>query len=546
MTNRRFGRRATVITAVVAAVVLVGGGVAVARVLLAPPATKVALSSASSAGFGAPVEIDLRLTSGDKAMAGTVTVRVGSAEQTVRADAKGEGELTVPADAMTVGAHTVTAVYAGDDNHPAGRGSVTIEVVRATTSLTLTMPTGADGAPLLQAAVQTATGVAAAGQVTFAVGGQAVAGVAVADGQASAPAPGGLALGDHPVTATFTPDHPDQVTTARASTTMSVTKHSATMTAATTAPTVRYGDQATVSVAVQTTGDPVGPVSLMDGATSVATGTTDSSGQASLTFLNGADPGAKAYSVAFGGSGTASAATVPLTIQTTQTNADIVVGQPSTLTPGADAALTVRVVGTPQAPAGTVTVAYDGNQVAAGALDAQGTLPVTVKAVPAGKHTITVTYSGDVRFQPATASAALSAAPPQTNPNTDGAAAINANNPCPATASACVDLSGTVAWLQSGGQVTYGPVKITSGRAGHRTGTGMFAVYWLDKDHKSSIFGDAPMPNSVFFDGGIAFHAGSLSVQSHGCIHLSNAASLAFFDTLAKGDKVYVFGTPPY
>lgn len=546
MTNRRFGRRATVITAVVAAVVLVGGGVAVARVLLAPPATKVALSTSSSAGFGAPLRVDLRLTSGDTAIPGSLEVTVGGSRQTVRTDTAGHGAVTLPAGALKVGAHEITALYKGDRNHPAGRGSVTIEVVRATASLTLTMPTGADGATLLQATVQTATGVAAAGQVTFAVGGQPVGTVAVAAGQASAPAPDGLALGDHPVTATFTPDHLDELTTAQAGTTMSVTKHSATVTAATTAPAVRYGDQATVAVAVQTTGDPVGPISLMDGPTSVATGITDASGQASLTFLNSADPGSKAYSVAFGGSGTASAATVPLTVQTTQTNVDIVVGKPAALTPGADAALTVSVVGTPQPPSGTVTVAYDGTQVAVGPLDAQGKLPVTVKAVPAGKHTITVTYSGDVRFQPANASAALDAAPPQSNPNIDGAAVINANNPCPAAASACVDLSGTVAWLQSGGQVTYGPVKITSGRAGHRTGTGMFTVYWLDKNHKSSIFNDAPMPNSVFFDGGIAFHAGSLSVQSHGCIHLSSVASLAFFDTLAKGDKVYVFGTPPY
>lgn len=58
--------------------------------------------------------------------------------------------------------------------------------------------------------------------------------------------------------------------------------------------------------------------------------------------------------------------------------------------------------------------------------------------------------------------------------------------------------------------------------------------------HYSTLFDNAPMPNSVFFNGGIAFHAGSLRVTSHGCIHLSNAASLVFYEALNRGDVVQV------
>ena len=87
---------------------------------------------------------------------------------------------------------------------------------------------------------------------------------------------------------------------------------------------------------------------------------------------------------------------------------------------------------------------------------------------------------------------------------------------------------------------------ITSGRPGYRTSAGTFAVYWKDKDHRSSIFNDAPMPNSVFFDGGNAFHEGSLYVPSHGCIHLSWEASEYFYSNLDYGDTVVVFGYAPY
>ena len=71
-------------------------------------------------------------------------------------------------------------------------------------------------------------------------------------------------------------------------------------------------------------------------------------------------------------------------------------------------------------------------------------------------------------------------------------------------------------------------------------------MFWRDKNHKSSLFDDAPMPNSVFFDNDIAFHQGSLSRQSNGCIHLSWDASETFFDTLSVGDGVYVWGAAPY
>jgi lipoprotein-anchoring transpeptidase ErfK/SrfK len=112
--------------------------------------------------------------------------------------------------------------------------------------------------------------------------------------------------------------------------------------------------------------------------------------------------------------------------------------------------------------------------------------------------------------------------------------------PCGAGVDACVDLSSKQTWLMAGGAVTYGPVPITSGRAGYRTPPGTFSVGWKDIDHLSSEFNDAPMPYSVFFNGGIAFHQGSLSAESHGCIHLSRAAAEAFYNGLAVGDKVQV------
>jgi lipoprotein-anchoring transpeptidase ErfK/SrfK len=48
------------------------------------------------------------------------------------------------------------------------------------------------------------------------------------------------------------------------------------------------------------------------------------------------------------------------------------------------------------------------------------------------------------------------------------------------------------------------------------------------------------MPYSVFFNGGDAFHEGSLAESSHGCVHLSRSSAETFYATLSPGDEVEV------
>lgn len=113
--------------------------------------------------------------------------------------------------------------------------------------------------------------------------------------------------------------------------------------------------------------------------------------------------------------------------------------------------------------------------------------------------------------------------------------------PCGATASACVDLSSSQGWLMNGGQVTYGPVQLSTGAPDSETPTGTHQVLYKDKDHKSREFNDAPMPYSVFFTGsGMAFHEGDIDEQSNGCVHLTPDAAATFYDSLSPGDVVEV------
>jgi lipoprotein-anchoring transpeptidase ErfK/SrfK len=93
----------------------------------------------------------------------------------------------------------------------------------------------------------------------------------------------------------------------------------------------------------------------------------------------------------------------------------------------------------------------------------------------------------------------------------------------------------------SGGQVTYGPTPITSGKPGYRTPPGTFKVLRKNRHHRSRAYNNAPMPYAVFFThSGIAFHEGSLSSPSHGCVRLGRGAAATFFNKLSVGQVVQV------
>jgi lipoprotein-anchoring transpeptidase ErfK/SrfK len=67
----------------------------------------------------------------------------------------------------------------------------------------------------------------------------------------------------------------------------------------------------------------------------------------------------------------------------------------------------------------------------------------------------------------------------------------------------------------------------------HPTPSGTFRPYLLSRNHRSSIFGNAPMPFAVFYSGHYAIHGTTAVSQlgtraSKGCVrlHSSNAAVL--------------------
>lgn len=115
---------------------------------------------------------------------------------------------------------------------------------------------------------------------------------------------------------------------------------------------------------------------------------------------------------------------------------------------------------------------------------------------------------------------------------------------CPAAAAACVDLTRHITWLQGSGRITFGPVHMEPGKpgSGHQTPRGTFHVQWkAGPSYVSNIY-DEPMPWATFFaTGGIAFHGGSLTAWSHGCVHLTNQNAHYYNEHLPIGAEVVVF-----
>jgi len=94
---------------------------------------------------------------------------------------------------------------------------------------------------------------------------------------------------------------------------------------------------------------------------------------------------------------------------------------------------------------------------------------------------------------------------------------------------------------------------ISSGRAEFRTPNGGFRPSWMAKMWYSRKYDDAPMPHSVFFNGGIAMHAtqaiGMLGrPASHGCIRQAPANAARSYALVQKHGlahtRVTVRGTP--
>jgi hypothetical protein len=98
------------------------------------------------------------------------------------------------------------------------------------------------------------------------------------------------------------------------------------------------------------------------------------------------------------------------------------------------------------------------------------------------------------------------------------------------------------------GSALVGVSSVSTGAAGHDTPTGTFTILQKDKDHKSSLYDEAPMPYMLRLTwDGVALHAGKVTGEpaSHGCVRLPAAFARKLFDMADLGATVSVVDEVP-
>jgi lipoprotein-anchoring transpeptidase ErfK/SrfK len=204
-------------------------------------------------------------------------------------------------------------------------------------------------------------------------------------------------------------------------------------------------------------------------------------------------------------------------------------------------------------------------------------------ALLAGLSASAIAFAADTASEPPSAPPAAAEAPappepraaPQSSavPESPVAPETAPEPPKPPPVSIEIDLQEQKAYLLHDGRAVYSTA-ICSGRQGHLTPTGDFAVLEKDIDHKSSLYGvivdsdgrvvvegadafmpvprgcrfvSAPMKYFLRFDGASGLHAGHLPgyPASHGCVRLPAAQARLFFNTAEVGTPVHVFGKTP-
>ena len=403
--------------------------------------------------------------------------------------------------------------------------------LQATTTTVTVTPSirGYGTTSVAKAVVRDSAHHARAGKIAFYVGSTLVSTVTLsAGGTASTTIAGTWAIGRHAVTAVYAPAAGVPVTPSRASKAFDVLRAAVTWTVSIPRGPI-FGGNTALNVWVH--GPKVAPatVTLKLGSKVIQKLSVPSSGLLKFRPMVTWNAGNTGLTLSYSGNTYNAPSNRPVVVRTAKAPSTLALSAPSTLGYAIGGVARVGISSAGTKATGVVTLLIDGKARSTARL-AAGTASLTIPAMSAGKHTITASYPGDTNHGTAVSSKSITAA----------------STPCPVTARACVDLTTSTTWLQSGGKITYGPVSMASGRPGYRTYAGTFTVYWKDINHHSSEFNNAPMPYAVFFDGGIAFHEGSIYIESHGCVHLTQSAAVTYWNALHVGDQVYVYGYAPY
>ncbi|HZY61389.1 MAG TPA: Ig-like domain repeat protein [Edaphobacter sp.] len=319
----------------------------------------------------------------------------------------GSGVAVFPVPPLAVGAHNITATFAGDANDFSSQYSFTETVNRAPTStlLSASATTVQYSTPVTFTA--TVTGVPAStptGDVVFKDGASILATVPVNSAGVATYVNSTLAAGTHMITAAYqgNADYDGSTSTNNITVTVQQTASSTVISASTTNSIATR--PVTLTARVSASGAvPTGTVNFMNGNVLIGTGTLNN-GVVSIVTAS-LPVGTNLITAAYGGNSNDGPSTSPaLAITVVQAPTTTAISSSlnpvQTLTPVVISAAVAN--GGTQSATGLVTFTEDGVAIGVSRLNGSGIATISIPQLPAGSHTFTAAYAGDSLNLPST------------------------------------------------------------------------------------------------------------------------------------------------
>jgi hypothetical protein len=380
------------------------------------------------------------------AATGTVQIEDGSTVfATVPISA---GSAAYSTSTLALGAHTITAIYSGDNTYVGVGSSYFTQTVNAkattTTTITSSQNPATVGVPVtLRASVSPAS---ATGTVQFLDGATVIGASAIASGSASLTT-STLAQGSHSITAVYSGDAADIASTSGVLTQTVNAKTAASVSLSSSANPSVVGVAVTITASVSPV-SATGTVQLLDGGTVIGTASV-ASGVASFSTSSLAR-GVHSLTAAYSGDATDTAATSGVLTQTVQTAASISL----TSTPNpSNAGQTVSLSATVSPSTATGTVQFlDGATVLSTVTLSSGHAAFSTSQLAGGAHSLTAVYGGDSSDTAATSAVVTQTinVPPPTAPSSltataSGSSQINLSWTASTTNGVTYDVYGSTA-----------------------------------------------------------------------------------------------------
>lgn len=332
---------------------------------------------------------------------GTITFMDGSTSLGSAALSSNSAQITVPS--LTVGAHSITATYAGNANLLGSTSAALTQTVNGEATTTLasssTNPSSYGQSITLSATIQPAIGGSVTGTVTF-LDGTTTLGTSNVSSNSAQLSISSLAVGAHSITARYSGDT-NYVSSTSSAFTQTVNQAAATNSVSSNLNPAVYGQSVTFRVSVQSTsGTPTGTVTLMDRSTSL--GTTSLSGGTAQFTIGGLSLGSHSITATYSGdanfSGSTSAVLTEVVNQARTTTSVSSSTNPSSY--GQAVTFTATVVpSSGSMPTGSVKFLDGTTQIGSAVLSGGvASFTTSATALSAGSNSITASYSGDSNF----------------------------------------------------------------------------------------------------------------------------------------------------